>query len=114
MAIRQYRPSDPTNFEGEEARTVAEIRRWARRLKAEEGLEGKSPASEFRGVWWRPRRETWVAEIRVDGDKVHIGTFADEIEAARAYDQAALRRHDPANTNFPPCDYDTTDPADLP
>jgi hypothetical protein len=55
LTIRQYRPSGPTNFEsdgakGEEAKTVAEIRRWARRLHAEEGLEGFSPTSEFRSV----------------------------------------------------------------
>jgi hypothetical protein len=114
MAIRQYRPESPTNFDGEEARTVAEIRRWARRLKSEEGLEGKSTGSRYRGVWWDRRQEKWVAEIKVDGEKNHLGRFESEVEAARAYDEAALRRHDPANTNFPPCDYDTTDPADLP
>ena len=45
MAIRQYRPSDPTNFEGEEARTVAEIRRWARRLRSEDGLGQVQPVT---------------------------------------------------------------------
>ena len=55
--LSQSLPSDPTKFESdsveeEEAKTVAEIRRWARRLHAEEGLDGFSPTSEYRGVSW--------------------------------------------------------------
>ena len=114
MAIRQYRPSDPTNFEGEEAKTVAEIRRWARRLRAEKGLEGFSPTSEFRGVSWNSRKGKWVAEIKTDYEKTYLGSFADEIEAAKAYDKAALRLHNPANTNFPPSDYDSEKEEALP
>jgi hypothetical protein len=114
MAIRQYRPSDPTNFEGEEAKTVAEIRRWARRLRSEEGLEGTSPASEYRGVWWDQEQQKWAAEIRVDYEKKHIGRFSDETEAAKAYDRAALKLHDRANTNFPPSDYDVEEGEKLP
>ncbi|MFB6272712.1 MAG: AP2 domain-containing protein, partial [Salinibacter sp.] len=114
MAIRQYRPSDPTNFEGEEAKTVAEIRRWARRLRAEEGLGEVQPASAFRGVWRDRRREKWVAEIEADREETHLGHFENEIEAAKAYDRAALRLHDPANTNFPPSDYDVEEGEKLP
>ena len=114
MAIRQYRPSDPTNFDGEEARTVAEIRRWARRLHSEEGLEGFSPTSEFRGVSWHSGKEKWVAQIEANCEEKYLGSYADEIEAAKAYDKAALRLHDPANTNFPPSDYDVEDGDALP
>ncbi len=114
MAIRQYRPADPTNFEGEEAKTVAEIRRWARRLRAEEGLGEVQPASPFRGVWWDARREKWIADIEADGEKTYLGQFEGEIEAAKAYDRAALKLHDPANTNFPPSDYDAQEMESLP
>ena len=119
MAIRQYRPSDPTNFEkgsveGEEARTVAEIRRWARRLHSEEGLEGFSPTSEFRGVSWHSGKEKWVAQIEANCEEKYLGSYSGEIEAAKAYDKAALRLHDPANTNFPPSDYDIEQGEELP
>ena len=119
MAIRQYRPSDPTNFEkgsveGEKARTVAEIRRWARRLHAEEGLEDFSPTSEFRGVSWHSRKGKWVAKIEANSERRYLGSYADQIEAARTYDKAALRLHDPANTNFPPSDYDVEEGEELP
>lgn len=114
MAIRQYRPSDPTNFEGEEARTVAEIRRWARRLRSEEGLGDVQPESPFRGVWWSQEKEKWIASIKVDYEKTHIGTYSSEIEAAQAYDKAALRLRETTNTNFPPSDYDAAEGEDLP
>jgi len=114
MAIRQYRPSDPTNFDGEKARTVAEIRRWACRLRAEEGLGEVQPESPFRGVWWNRSREKWIADIVADGEEKYLGSFTGEIEAARAYDQAALQHHDPANTNFPPSDYDIEKEEELP
>lgn len=114
MAIRQYRPSDPTNFEGNQAKTVAEIRRGARRLRSEEGLEGKSPVSEYRGVQWDTRRQKWVAKIKVDYEEIYLGRFEDEIKAAKEYDRAALKLHNPANTNFPPSDYDVVEGEDLP
>jgi AP2 domain. len=114
MAIRQYRPSDPTNFAGEKAKTVAEIRRWSWRLKSEEGLEGKKHTSAFRGVCWCSNREVWETKIEVSGETNHLGRFSSEIEAAQAYDRAALRLHDTANTNFPPSDYDATEGEELP
>jgi hypothetical protein len=69
--LSQSLPSDPTKFEsdsveGEEAKTVAEIRRWARRLHAEEGLDGFSPTSEFRGVSWHSGKGKWVAKIEAN------------------------------------------------
>ena len=44
MAVRQYRPSDPTNFDGEETRTVAEIRR----VGAPSPIRGRARASTAR------------------------------------------------------------------
>jgi hypothetical protein len=57
-------------------------------------------------VCWDPRREKWLASIGVGEETEYLGGFNEEIEAAKAYDRAALRYHDPANTNFPPSDYD--------
>jgi hypothetical protein len=46
--------------------------------------------------------ERWMAQIRHDGIRIHLGYFTDEIEAARAYDQAALAHHGEfASLNFP-------------
>lgn len=58
--------------------------------------------SRFRGVTWDYRRQKWMAKLKANGKFVNIGRFADEVEAAQAYD-AAARIHfgQKAKLNFP-------------
>lgn len=46
-------------------------------------------SSQFKGVWWSKRSKKWQAGITCEGHKLHLGYYTDEIEAARAYDDAA-------------------------
>ncbi len=49
--------------------------------------------SKYRGVTeWRgkKKRKRWHAQIRVNKKQLHIGDFNDEIEAAKAYNTAAV------------------------
>lgn len=46
--------------------------------------------SRFRGVTFRNRKSPWIARIRVDGNLLHIGAYATEEDAARAWNRAAL------------------------
>lgn len=47
-----------------------------------------------KGVTWRDRKEKpFQAKIRVNGDRIHLGSFALEEEAAEAYRQAAIKYH---------------------
>lgn len=47
-----------------------------------------------KGVTWRDRIEKpWQAKIRVNGDRIHLGSFATEEEAAEAYRRAATKYH---------------------
>lgn len=61
----------------------------------------KVGTSGFKGVSWNSKRELWQVQIGLDGKNIYLGHFADEIEAARVYDNAARELHgDFARTNF--------------
>jgi hypothetical protein len=49
------------------------------------------PTSEYEGVFWKRDVAKWMATIRHDGKRQHLGTFDDETEAARAFDTVARR-----------------------
>jgi hypothetical protein len=47
-----------------------------------------------KGVTWRARIEKpWQAKIRVEGIRIHLGSFGTEEEAAEAYRQACIKYH---------------------
>lgn len=58
--------------------------------------------SAYKGVGWHKRQQQWVSRIRVNYELHHLGSFDDEIEAARAYDVAAAQYFGEfARLNFP-------------
>ena len=59
-------------------------------------------SSKFRGVFWDKRKNKWGAAIEYERKKINLGYFADEIDAAKAYDRAAKKYHGQfARLNFP-------------
>jgi len=62
----------------------------------------KGAPSRFIGVYYNKQRGKWQALIRVDGKYKCVGSFDDEIEAARAYDHRAVELYGEfARLNFP-------------
>ncbi len=58
--------------------------------------------SKFKGVSWAKSRTIWEARIGVNHRLIFIGYFENEIEAAEAYDKAALKHFGEfARINFP-------------
>jgi hypothetical protein len=45
--------------------------------------------SRFKGVEWNKKQQKWRANIRVNRIKKYLGCFADETDAAKAYDNKA-------------------------
>lgn len=54
---------------------------------------GVSKTSSFKGVSWSTFAGKWRAVIMVDGRNIHLGYFAEESAAAKAYDTAAMEYH---------------------
>jgi len=72
--------------------------------KAENNL-GRGPernsVSRYKGVSWHKNMTKWAAGIKFRGKHKHLGYFEDEVEAGKAYDEAAKRYHGEfASLNF--------------
>lgn len=50
----------------------------------------KGSKSQFKGVGWFSRDRKWRARIMLNGKEIHLGLFEREIDAAEAYNSAAL------------------------
>jgi len=64
--------------------------------------KNRNNTSGYKGVTWEKSTGKYQAQIRVNGQTKHLGRFDDKIDAAHAYDQAALKYHGRfARVNFP-------------
>lgn len=64
--------------------------RLATNAQNQQNASGRAGSSRFKGVSWDRGKERWRVAFRWDGKHHFVGTFADEEEAARAYDAAIL------------------------
>ena len=59
----------------------------------------RSGASLFKGVYLTNDHRRWQASITINYERIHLGTFENELDAAMAYD-SALREIDPVHGRF--------------
>lgn len=79
------------------------LRTCTRQQNRHNRLKYKNNTSGFKGVTWRKQIRKWAAQIKFNNRVIHLGYFNDKIEAACAYDRAALKYFgDFACLNFPP------------
>jgi hypothetical protein len=53
----------------------------------------KPCTSKYKGVYWDKRERKWLACIYINGKRIYLGRFDDELQAAKAYDEAAKLYH---------------------
>lgn len=46
--------------------------------------------SKYKGVYWDKNARKWHAQIKTNGKQKYLGLFVNEIDAAKAYNKAAL------------------------
>lgn len=65
--------------------TVTQNQRSSRKLRG--------GTSKYKGVFWNYANSKWLSAIRTNKERIYLGSFDSEIDAARAYDIAALKYH---------------------
>lgn len=64
--------------------------------------KSKNNTSGYKGVHFYSPKKPWTVSIRVNNKQIFLGNFADPVDAAKAYDRAAIKYHGEfAKLNFP-------------
>lgn len=79
---------DPTNNKIENLRAATQRQNLWNTIKKPTGKQSK-----YRGVGWHKRDKLWYARIRIEGKRKTLGYFKDELDAAKAYQEAAKKLH---------------------
>ena len=82
------------HIDGDKANNHYENLRWATHTENMRNRTKHSTSSSvYKGVSFRKQSNKWVVHINVDGKTQHVGLFANEREAAEAYNAAAIEHY---------------------
>lgn len=70
-------------------RIATSTQNHANRSKGE-NYKGKQMSSKHKGVYWNKKAKKWQAQIKINKKAFNLGIFANETEAANAYNKAAF------------------------
>lgn len=114
QVITGWAITDHINGDGLDNRR-ANLRPATPAQNAQNRRKHRPTSSQYKGVSWNKRERAWVALLRSRPRITYLGKFASEVEAARAYDAAALEAWgEYACLNFPglpPLDRPETGPC---
>lgn len=88
MCAKDGEEIDHINHNGLDNRKC-NLRKCTRSQNSYNQAHKKGYTSKYKGIHWKVNRGKWIAQIKKDGVKVHLGSFDDEIEAAKTYDAKA-------------------------
>ncbi len=75
----------------------------------------RKSSTGYRGSYWDKNKNTFVSKIMREGKLKHLGDFGNAIDAAKAYDRAALEAYGEfAQLNFPEITLRNVAPAAAP
>jgi len=96
---KAFELNKPLNFPeahfSRDADKPAPVAALADQAKAKRGTHGI--ASRFKGVTWNKADQKWKGQIKINGKTVHLGLFLTEEDAARKYNEIALKLGRPLN-----------------
>ena len=78
---------------------IANLRFVSGAENAQNRKKARGATSRYIGVSWSPEKRLWRSGVRVSGSYWHLGYFENEIDAARAYDKAALMNYGKESQN---------------
>lgn len=53
----------------------------------------RNSTSGFKGIYWDKHNKKWRATISIQGYPKHLGRFKNKVDAARAYNEAAIKHY---------------------
>lgn len=87
--ITGFRITNPKNHDTLDNRR--ENLRDASASQNQGNMRPRGGSSQYKGVSWRKKSKKWTAQIQINKKLKHLGYFTEELEAAKAYDTAALQ-----------------------
>lgn len=101
-----HKDGNKLNNQKENLRTCTRTQNQQNRGKTRASTTGYKGVTVYKGRFDDPSKYKFVSSVKVNGKRLHLGYFDSPIDAAHAYDIAAIQHYGEfAKLNFPLIDY---------